>query len=114
MIGTERKPMTRRIPILALILMLLGAITLLAHNETRIVGVITKVQPTKLEVKRKDGRTFLMEIDKETSVTRDQKKVDLSALKVGQSVIVTACGEPKDLLALEVRIVQAATTPAPK
>lgn len=106
--------MTRRIPIAALILVVLGTMTLLAHNETRVVGVITKVQPNKLEVKRKDGRTFSMEIDKETSITRDQKKVDLSALKVGQNVIVTACGEPKDLLALEVRIVPAVATSAPK
>src|SRR5438445_6356452 len=106
--------MTRRISIMTLILMALGAMALLAHNEIRVVGVITQVQPTRLEVKTKDGRKFSMEIDKETSITHDKTKIGVSALKVGQTVVVEACGEPKNLLALEVRVVPAITPSAAK
>jgi hypothetical protein len=47
-----------------------------------------------------------MEIDAETLVTRDKKKVARGELKIGAHVVALACGDSlKDLLAMEVRLV---------
>jgi hypothetical protein len=57
-------------------------------------------------VKKRSGQTVSIRIDKQTAVTRDKKKVDTTALKVGQSLVVDAYGDTEDdSLALEIRIV---------
>jgi hypothetical protein len=83
-----------------------GAVPLFAHEDFRIIGTITKVTSTKVDVKNKEGKSFSISMDKQTSVTRDKKKIAISGLKVGQSVVIDATGDSeKELLALEVRIV---------
>ena len=108
--------MTRRLMILAAsTLLLLGAARLLAHERFRIVGTVTKRTDKQIEVKTKEGKTLPIDVDKETVITRDKKKVPFSGIKVGNSVVVDAIGDDEaDLVAEAVRIVPAIPAPAPK
>lgn len=103
--------MVRRISIIAALALVAFAIMpLSAHDDYRVIGVVTKVQATKLDVKTKEGKNFSIAMNKETSVIRNKKKVGASELKAGQSVVVDATGDSEaDLLALDVRIVPAIT-----
>ena len=77
-----------------------------AHDEFRIIGTLMRVQEHQIDVKQKDSRTVSITVNSETLVTRDKKKVAVSELKKGGSVVVDALGDDlTDLLALEVRIV---------
>lgn len=80
-----------------------------AHAQYRIIGVITKVTPASLEVRQtKDGKLIAMDMDSESFVTRDKKRVSRAELKVGSHVVVDACGDSlKELLVMEVRLVPA-------
>ena len=101
--------MTRRTSIVtALALVFSANAPLFAHDDYRVIGIVTKVQASKLDVKSKDGKSYSIKLNKETFVNRDKKKVGASELKAGQSVVVDATGDSEDdLLALEVRIVLA-------
>ena len=103
--------MTRRISIIkTLALVALAIMPLSAHDDYRVIGVVTKVQVTKLDLKTKEGKIFSIAMNKETLVMRNQKKVGALELKAGQSVVVDATGDGEnDLVALEVRIVPAIT-----
>ncbi len=99
----------------AIALLFIATTTLTAHDDFRVIGIVTKVQAAKLDVKSKDGKNHSIKLNKETFVTRDKKKVGASELKAGQSVVVDATGDSEDdLLALEVRIVPAIATPTAK
>jgi hypothetical protein len=101
--------MTRRIIIFAtLIVLLLSALPIRAHEAFRIVGTITKHQATQLGVKTKEGRTVYVELKKTTIILRDKTKVPATELKPGLSVVVDALGDDdSDLTAKQVRIVPA-------
>ena len=83
-----------------------------AHNEYRIIGTIAGVTATKLAVKQtKDAKVITMKMDKTVVVKKDDKKVALSDLKVGLSVVVDACGDSlAKLEVIEVKIVPPAGT----
>lgn len=86
-----------------------------AHEEFRIIGTLTRVQDTQIDVRTRDSKTIAVKLDKQTVVTRDKKKVAVTQLKSGQSVVVDALGDDEsDLLALEVRIVPAIVRPGAK
>jgi hypothetical protein len=99
--------MIRRFSALLLTLVVAGAaIPLAAHDDFRIIGTLEKRQDSMIEVKKNTGQTVPIRIDKQTQVTQDKKKVDATALKVGQSVVVDAYGDREDdALAVEIRIV---------
>lgn len=98
--------------LLASALLMFCAAELSAHDQFRIIGTLTKAQPTSLEVRTKEGKTVAIEVNKETLVTRDRKKVEFGELKTGGSVVVDALGDTfDDLVALEVRIVPPIATP---
>lgn len=82
-----------------------------AHDDYRIIGVLTKVEGNEIWVKQtKDGKLIGADIDSQTVVTRDKKKLDRTVLKAGLNVVVDATGDSlDDLLVLEIRLV-----PAPK
>ena len=75
--------------------------------STRIIGTLTKIEGNSIAVKQtKDGKVIAADIDSQTVVTRDKKKLDRSALKVGLNVVVDATGDDlDDLLVLEIRLV---------
>jgi hypothetical protein len=105
---------------LALIIatILLCAIPLAAHDEFRIIGTITQVKASQLQVKGKDGKVVSMKLDSQTYIHRDKEKekVNTTELKTGRSVVVDALGDSTaDLLAVEIRIVPTiASSPAKK
>lgn len=91
-----------------------------AHVTFRVIGTIAKVTATKLDVTNKDGKTFSMDVTRRTVIRRlkEEKKLPISALKAGQSVVVDAFNayaeEPDDdseLEALDIRIVPPITNP---
>ena len=100
--------MNRRVTLTLAFLMFIavGTADLLAHDEFRIIGTLTKRQDSRIEIKGRTGKTVSVRLDKQTTVTRDNKKVDTTVLKVGQSLVVDAYGDTEeDSLALEIRIV---------
>jgi hypothetical protein len=83
-----------------------GATQLSAHDEFRIIGTLARHQDSKIEVKKNTGKTVSIRLDKQTAISQDKKKVDATALKVGQSLVVDAYGDTEDdSLAVEIRIV---------
>jgi hypothetical protein len=90
-----------------------GPARLAAHEHFRIVGVITRINATEMDVKNKESKTYTVDINKKTVVRRDKEKTELglSALKIGLTVVVDAYGDDEfDLEALDVRIVPAIGT----
>ena len=100
---------------LALLSLTFAAWPVSAHEEFRVIGTLARVQGMQIDVKTKDSKTVAIRLDKQTVVTRDEKKVAATELKNGQSVVVDALGDDySDLLALEVRIVPAIVRPGAK
>lgn len=99
--------MIRRLIALFVMLMFVGgAVQLAAHDEFRIIGTLERHQNSTIAVKKNTGQTVSIRLDKQTAITQDKKKVDTTALKVGQSLVVDAYGDTEnDSLAIEIRIV---------
>ena len=77
-----------------------------AHDEFRIIGTLAKHADSKIEVKKRDGKTVSIRLDKQTAISRDKEKVAASDLRAGQSLVVDAYGDTEDnSLAIEIRIV---------
>lgn len=99
--------MIRRLMALFVMLMFVGgAVQLAAHDEFRIIGTLERHQNSTIAVKKNTGQTVSIRLDKQTAITQDKEKVDATALKVGQSLVVDAYGDTEDdSLAIEIRIV---------
>jgi hypothetical protein len=100
---------------ISLVILLAYATNAFAHDEYRIIGVITRIQKLQTQVKTKEGKSFMVKLNTETYIHRDKQKEKMknTELKVGNSVVVDALGDDEtDLLALEVRIVPAITSSA--
>ena len=98
--------MIRRFALLFLMLVLAAAVRVNAHDEFRIIGTLAKHANSRIEVKKNTGKTVSIRLDRQTAISQDKKKVDATALKVGQSLVVDAYGDTEDdSLALEIRIV---------
>jgi hypothetical protein len=91
--------------------LVVGAAPATAHDQYRVIGTITKVTTTTLDVKQtRDGKTISMAMDEATRVTRTRKKVEATELKTGLSVVVDALGDSlEQLVVVEVRIVPSPT-----
>jgi hypothetical protein len=77
-----------------------------AHDEFRIIGTLAKHADSKIEIKKRDGKTVSIRLDKQTAISRDKQKVAASELRMGQSLVVDAYGDSEDdSLAIEIRIV---------
>jgi len=98
--------MIRRLAVTVAVLMLVVGTALWAHDDFRIIGTLAKHQASEIQVKSRTGKTVSIRLDKQTAISRDNKKVDATALKVGQSLVVDAYGDTEDdSLAVEIRIV---------
>ena len=87
-------------------LVTLGASSLFAHDNFRIIGNMMKRNDRLIDVKTRDGRTVEIKVDKQTVVLKDKKKIAQAELKNGQYVVVDAYGDSEDdLLAIEIQIV---------
>ena len=90
---------------LTIVSVLLGAVSLRAHDSFRIIGNITALTGTELSVRNKDNKTFVIALSNAT-VWRGKKKVPATELKVGLSVVVDAMGDSAlDLEAQDITIV---------
>ena len=59
-----------------------------------------------IDVTNMPSKTLTVRLKTQTEITRDKKKLDVSELRVGLSVVVDAYGDnERDLLAVEIRIV---------
>ena len=77
-----------------------------AHDEFRIIGVVASYKQNVVAVKKKEGQTVSIRLDKQTLITRDKKKRAPADLTAGLTVVVDAYGDfEDDSLALEIRIV---------
>jgi hypothetical protein len=100
--------MTKRVMTIAIAVAVVLGTHAFAHENFRVIGMLTKHQDSRIDVRNREGRTISIKLDKQTEVTQDKKKVDVAELKVGRSVVVDAYGDTEDdLLALEIRIVPA-------
>jgi hypothetical protein len=98
--------MIRRFAVTLAVLMLVVGTALWAHDNFRIIGTLAKHQASEIQVKSRTGKTVSIRLDKQTAISRDNKKVDATALRVGQSLVVDAYGDTEDdSLAVEIRIV---------
>jgi hypothetical protein len=104
--------MKRCVSMLAICLAMISvSAPLRAHEHFRVIGTVTKLEKTDIDVKNKAGKTLSISMDKQTKVSIDKKKVTTAELKVGQSVVVDAYGDDEfDLLAVDIRIVPAITS----
>jgi len=99
--------LSRRVTLcVATAVLLFAAVPSFAHDNFRVIGTITRLEKSTIDVKNKDAKITSIKMDRQTEVTRDKQKVPPAELKVGQSVVVDAYGDSEaDLLALEIRIV---------
>jgi len=96
----------RTIVTLSIAAILLGVASLRAHDAFRIIGNITAVSDTKVSVKNKDSKTFVIALSKATFVWRGENQVPAAELRVGLSVVVDALGDSdQELEAQDIRIV---------
>jgi hypothetical protein len=96
----------RTVFLLIVSILVLTAVRALAHDQYRIIGTITKWESSHLDVKDRDGRTLSIEVDSDTAIQRDKKKIPASELQVGQTVVVDALGDSEsELLARDITIV---------
>ena len=83
-----------------------GSAVLFAHDNFRIIGTVASYKANQLAVKKAEGQTVSIRLDKQTLITRDKKKVTPADLTAGLTVVVDAYGDYEDdSLALEIRIV---------
>jgi len=55
------------------------------HNA---LGTVASIELPHVNLKTTDGKTLMVMLDKETTVTRGKTKVEASALKVGERISV--------------------------
>jgi len=93
--------------IIAAVLVLLLAGSVMAHEKFKIVGSVAGLKKNEIAVKAIDGATYEIDMDEGAVVTdRNHKKIDRSHLKVGASVVVLALGHDMfDLEAFEIQLV---------
>ena len=88
----------------------------LAHegHPHRFLGTVSAVQEGKLEVKTTDGKTAVFTLDAKTVVQQGRTKVDATAIKAGERIVVSAlpvaAGKVMTAINVQLRI----PAPAPK
>ena len=97
----------RNMTLLAVSLLALSLVPALAHEDFRLVGVVTKASSTSLSIRPQGAKADnAVKLDRQTAIMRDGKKVTVAELKPGQTAVIDATGDTmNDLLALEVQIV---------
>lgn len=92
----------------ALAFALLGPAAAYAHtgHVHKVMGTVSAVSPSQLEVKTTDGKVAVVLLTAKTTYEQDKTRKDLSALKVGDRVVVegTQATGAKNVTAQKVRI----------
>ena len=58
----------------------------------KVMGTVSAVTPTKVEVKTTDGKTMVILLDAKTVYRKAKLKVDVASVKVGGRVVIDAEG----------------------
>ncbi len=81
-----------------------------AGHTHKVMGTVSRVEGTHVTVKTTDGKTVMVVLDNKTTVTRGQIKLDASAVKAGERVVVEGT-EAKDIVtARTVKLAEMAAT----
>lgn len=100
--------MNKRIGILALAVLLAMVVPFVvrAHDGHKhsALGTIESVQGVHLQLKKTDGKTITLMLDKDTTVTRGKEKLDANALKRGERAAVDYSDEGAMLMAHAIRL----------
>jgi hypothetical protein len=106
--------MMKRNVALALALGLALAAPLLAHGGyTHVMGTVTAMDATHVEVKTRPGKVVSVKLSDATKYVKSGKAAAASDMQVGERVMVEAKGHGADLEAAEVRLgVMAKAAPA--
>ena len=84
---------------------LFAAAPALAHEDVPVAGQVTVVTAKSIQVRTKDGRVVTLEVDGNTRVMRDGKRLGPKDVKVGQTVKALGFGDSAaDLVAIDVTI----------
>jgi hypothetical protein len=76
-----------------------------AHgNAEHVMGVLKDVAADHVAVQTQDGKLVKVGLDSDTAVIQGEKRIDRTALKVGERVVVDVEGKPGSLHAEEIRI----------
>jgi hypothetical protein len=106
--------MRRSIVAAAIVAALLVPVFALAHtgHVHKVMGTVSVVSPTQLEVKTTDGKTAVVLLNAKTVYEQGTTKADLKALKVGDRVVIegTQATGAKNVTAQKVRIGTAPAT----
>ena len=99
--------MSRRVVLLSILFVIAAAARpLSAHENVRVIGILERHLDSTIAVKKNTGKTVSIKIDKQTEIRQNDKKVDATALKAGQDLVVDAYGDNEDdALAIVIRIV---------
>jgi hypothetical protein len=88
-----QQPMTRRIVLLALLLVITVAVPSFAHGPMRYVGVVTNVDNNVITLQTVEGKSLRFEIHKDTQIRRNKKPAKLSDVKVNSTVVLDGRGD---------------------
>jgi hypothetical protein len=82
----------------------------LAHegHAHKVLGTVAAVAPAKIELKTPEGKVVTVTLNQKTTFARGKQKVDATAIKVGERIVVVVASE-KDMIATSVTM--AAPTP---
>ena len=64
----------------------------------KVMGTVTSRQDTRIDLKTQEGKSVTVVVDAKTTFLRGKQKVDASAVKVGDRMLVEVAGE-KDMTA---------------
>ena len=74
----------------------------------KVLGTVSAISATQLELKTPEGKTVIAKLNPKTTFARGKQKVDASAVKVGERVVVTVPSEKEMIASI---VTMAAPTP---
>ena len=77
------------------------------------LGTVSAVDGQHVTLKTTDGKSLMVMLDKQTTVTRGKAKLDAAAVKVGERISVDYMEENKMMMARAIKL-SAASVPAKK
>ena len=92
------------------VLALLTPYAALAHegHVHKALGTVTKIEGDHVTVKKTDGKTIVIMLDKKTAVTRGKDKLDATALTVGERLSVDYVEDKGMMMAHTIKLSTAA------
>jgi hypothetical protein len=94
--------------VLGVALMIPAAARAHEGHAHKFMGTVSAVTATEMQLKTPEGKIVTAKLNPKTTFARGKQKVDASAVKVGERVVVTVASE-KDMIASTVTM--AAPTP---